>query len=76
LYSVQVENGEITYQAFHTWPEEHPHPVDPIEPGAWSAVSTAVLMPQEVRIVQVYLALRFETGDIWTWHRHFAATRT
>ena len=76
FYSVEVENGEITYRVFHTWPEQHPHPVDPIEPGAWSAVSTAVLMPQEARIVQVYLALRFETGELWTWHRHFAATIT
>ncbi|HYK03333.1 MAG TPA: hypothetical protein VE974_16355 [Thermoanaerobaculia bacterium] len=73
LYSAEADSGEVAYRMFHRWPDQVAHPVGPIEPGSWSAVSTAVVLPRETPVVQAYLELQFETGDVWTWHRHFAA---
>jgi hypothetical protein len=73
LQAVDIVEGEVTYEAFYRWPARQAHPAGPIEPGSWSALSLAVILPSETRVVQAYLELRFETGDVWTWHRHFAA---
>jgi hypothetical protein len=73
LLSVGVGAGEVSYQSFHRWPDQEAHPVGPIEPGSWSAVSIAVVLPRDTRVVQTYLELHFETGNVWTWHRHFSA---
>jgi len=74
LQSVDVAAGEVTYKPFYKWPAHQAHPAGPIEPGSWSAVSIAVALPHETRVVQTYLELQFATGEVWTWHRHFAAS--
>jgi hypothetical protein len=74
LQSVGVDGGNVTYQPFYRWPIRDTHPAGPVEPGSWSAISIAVVLPRETRVVQIYLELQFDTNDVWTWHRHFAAT--
>lgn len=71
LHAVLIINDEVTYRPFYRWPADNSHPVAPIEPGSWSAISIAVPLPPDVCVVQVYIHLQFETGEIWTWHRHF-----
>lgn len=73
LQSLVLRDGVVEYETFHRWPEECQHPGSPIEPGSWSAVSIAVVLPPAVDVIQVYLELEFEGGDLWTWHRHYSA---
>lgn len=73
IASAIVHGEEIRYQSIMRWPEEGLHRVAPIEPGSWSALSFATPIEHSVRVVRIFLQLKFDGGKSWTWHRHFAA---
>ncbi len=44
------------------------HPGGDIEPGSWSAVSKAAVIPADVQAVRIWVEVVSQSGPSWTWH--------
>ncbi len=66
---VSIDEQAVVHDELHRWPELGLHLGGSAEPGSWSAVNDAIIIPQEVAVVRFYLETHLASGQVWTWHK-------
>ena len=73
-YTIEVKVESVSVSA--SGPSAHyelldhvdQHPGGAIEPGSWSAVSKAAVIPVNVQAVRIWVEVLSQSGPSWTWH--------
>jgi hypothetical protein len=62
-------DDQVYHEVIHQWPKTDLHPIAPIEPNSWAAVSNALACPTDVQAINLFIELHLASGGCWTWHR-------
>jgi hypothetical protein len=71
IHALEPAHGEVTYRQLVRWPAAGTHPSGGIEPGSWSAISSAIAVDASILAVHAHLELRLGPVRLWTWHKTF-----
>jgi hypothetical protein len=75
ISAVAPAGNEVEYPILDRWPPEGFNPGRSIEPGSWSAINDAMIVPSTVKAVRFYLEIRLSEGRSWSWHKTFDLTK-